>query len=255
MSMPARPCDRRTGATASRGAMATLCALAALGAAVLLDQRASAAELEPFQASYLWIWHGAEIALTRLDLAHQGDTWVYSSVNEPRGLGHLYPMRPRLQSSMRIGPQGVQPLSFQATGSGSAHDADVRFDWDGARATGTYEGTTLDLPIKPGVQDDLSVQIALLVQLQQGKNPQRALEIDKNSVREYDYTREGQETLDTPLGRIDTIIYSSHHPGSPRTTRFWCAPSEGYIPLQVQQQLNNKVEWTMKIQSLTPSAK
>ena len=49
----------------------------------------------------------------------------------------------------------------------------------------------------------------------------------------------------TAIGRIDTIVYRTEHPGSPRITRYWCAPTEGYIPLKVQQTMRDHVEWTM----------
>ena len=145
---------------------------------------------------------------------------------------------------------GVQPLSFRAEGSGDNHDADVKFDWDAGRASGEYEGVKVDMPIKPGVQDDLSVQIALIVDLLNGKTPENLSMIDKNSVREYRYQREGDVTLSTPFGDVPTIIYSSQHPGSPRVTRFWCAPSKGYLPMRVEQKRLDDVEWTMEIETL-----
>lgn len=225
--------------------------LAALLAPWLGPRCALADELQPFQASYMWYWHGAPIAQSTIQLQHrEGDTWVYNSTTHPRGIGRLYPMRPVLQSVMRITAQGVQPLKFIATGSGRRHDADVTFDWNSNRATGVYEGADVDLPIRPGVQDDLSVQIAMLSQLLQGHAPDVVMELNKDAVREYDYNRDGEEAIDTALGRINTIVYVSSHPGSPRTTRFWCAPSLGFIPVQVQQKRLNAVEWTMRIRSL-----
>jgi hypothetical protein len=212
---------------------------------------ASAEELEPFQASYSWSWKGATVAVSTLKLEHgDGDGWIYSSSSEPRGLGHLYPMRPKLRSSLRVSDQGVQPLSFKAEGGGDSHNADVKFDWSAGRATGVYEGSVVDLPLTPGIQDDLSVQIAMMVELLHGRTPEHLSMIDKNSSRDYRYRREGAETIATPLGRIDTVIYSSQHPGSPRVTRFWCAPSKGYVPMRVEQKRIDSVEWTMQIRSL-----
>ncbi len=113
-----------------------------------------------------------------------------------------------------------------------------------------YEGKTIDLAVTPGVQDDLSVQIAMIHQLVTGQNPEMLREIDKNGIREYLYKRDGAETLDTAIGRIDTIVYTTEHPGSPRITRYWCAPSQGFIPLKVQQTMRGDVQWTMDIESL-----
>jgi hypothetical protein len=209
--------------------------------------------LTPFEASYTWIWHGAAIAVSTLKLEQrQGDTWVYSSNSEPRGLGNLYPMRPKLQSVLRVSEQGVQPLSYHATDGTAANQrgADVTFDWDAGHASGSYEGVKVDLALKSGVQDDLSMQIALLYALRQGRLPANLSMIDKNSIRDYDYQREGAETIATKLGKIDTVVYASHHQGSPRVTRFWCAPSKGYVPVRVEQKRLDSVEWTMEIDTL-----
>jgi hypothetical protein len=214
-------------------------------------------ELRPFSASYSWSWSGVTVAVSNTELRRdQGDEWVYSSTSEPRGLGRLYPLRPKLQSVMLIKGDNVQPLTFLATGSGSRHDADVQFDWEKGRVTGRYEGVDIDLPLKPGVQDDASVTIALIDALLHGEMPQNISLIDKGGVREYQYRRTGEATLATALGPIATIIYTSHHPDSPRTTYFWCAPSKSYLPMRVEQRLKQKqgdesLEWAMQIRSVT----
>jgi hypothetical protein len=232
---------------------ATATAAAATAAAATAGGATAAAPLAPFQASYTWIWHGAAIAVSKLKLEQrQGDTWVYSSTSEPRGLGNLYPLRPKLQSLMRVTDQGVQPLSYHATDGTSANErgAEVSFDWDAGHASGVYEGVKVDLALKSGAQDDLSIQIALLYALRRGQVPVNLSMIDKNSLREYSYQREGEQTIDTKLGRIETVVYASHHEGSPRTTRFWCAPTKGYVPVRVEQKRLDSVEWTMEIETL-----
>jgi hypothetical protein len=227
-------------------------ALQLLGVVALAASTTAAPdELKPFEASYGWSWHGATVAVSTVKLEHEeGDSWIYSSTTRPSGLGHLYPMRPVLRSSLRITDEGVQPLSFTAAGSGDSHNADVKFDWGAGRVTGIYEGVAIDLPLKPGVQDDLSVQIAMMVDLLNGRTPQHLSMINKNSSREYLYQREGEQTIATALGQVDTVIYSSQHPGSPRITRFWCAPSHGYLPMRVEQKRIDNVEWSMEIRSL-----
>jgi hypothetical protein len=236
-----------------RKARALLSGLALLGA--WLAPAASAAVLEPFQASYTWIWHGAPVAVSTLRLEPQADagTWSYVSSSEPRGLGFLYPMRPRLESLLRVSDQGgVQPLHYRATDGTNADErgADVTFDWDSGRATGSYEGAKVDLALKSGVQDDLSIQIALLYALRRGQAPTNLSMIDKNTIREYSYRQDGTESIETKLGRINTVVYASQHPGSPRITRFWCAPSKGFVPMRVQQKRVDDVQWTMEIETL-----
>ena len=104
---------RRAGIALSLpGVFAVVGGLASTAAAA-----APAAQLEPFQASYSWSWKGATVAESTLKLEHgEGDSWIYSSTSEPRGLGHLYPMRPKLRSSLRVTDAGCAAAELQGRG-------------------------------------------------------------------------------------------------------------------------------------------
>jgi Protein of unknown function (DUF3108) len=231
------------------------CAKLLLALALAMPAAAAVAdELKPFEASYKWIWHGMTVAVSTLRLEKQGDnTWVYRSKSAPRGIGRVFSERPVQESVLKVAEDGVRPLSYKADDgtSSTKRDADVQFDWEHQRITGVYEDTKLDMPIPPGIQDDLSVQIALMVELLRGHTPDKFVLLSGNSVREYRYSRDGEETLETPLGTVPTVIFRSEKQYSPRVTRFWCAPSLGYIPLRVQQKKGqDDVEWTMEVQSV-----
>jgi hypothetical protein len=129
-------------------------------------------------------------------------------------------------------------------------DIDLVFDWDRLRVTGTAARQAIDEPITAGTQDDLSIQISLMVELAGGHTPSMIKTIGDRGAREYRYAREGTETLQTPLGAVETVIYRSERSGSPRVTRYWCAPSLGYLPVRAQQKRLDDVEWTMDIRSL-----
>jgi hypothetical protein len=227
-------------------------ALAFAASAFAHSARARADELKPFEASYNWIWHGMTVAVSTLQLERKDDNWVYRSKSEPRGIGRMFSERPTQESVLRVTEAGVQPLSYKADDgtSSTKRDANVQFDWEHGRMSGVYEDAKVDMPMPPGIQDDLSVQIALMVELLRDHTPEQFSLLSGNSVREYRYSREGEETLKTPLGTVQTIIYRSQKQNSPRITRFWCAPSLGYIPLRVEQKRNDDVEWTMQVQSV-----
>jgi hypothetical protein len=225
---------------------ALLCALP------LVAVDASAEELQPFQASYTWIWHGLTVAESTLQLQKSADDWIYQSRSEPRGIGRMMSERPVQKSTLRVTDAGVQPLTYHADDgtSSTKRDADVTFDWNAHRVSGVYEDKKVDRPLVSGIQDDLSVQIALMVELLRGRTPDQFSLLDGNSVREYRYVREGEATVQTPIGSIATIIYRSQKEGSPRVTRFWCAPERGFIPVRVEQTRKDDIEWTMQIESL-----
>jgi len=210
-------------------------------------------ELRPYEASYRGIWHGMTVAVSDLKLEHTGDTWTYSSSSSPRGVGHLaagiFP--PRQVSVVRVTSAGVQPVSYKSEGGDRAKSIDLKYDAGAHRVTGTYEGTPVDLPLTPEVQDDASVELALTVELLAGRTPKSFRIIDRDTTREYQFARDGEATLQTPLGAIPTVVYRSQKSGSPRITRFWCAPDRGYIPIKVEQTRGAQVQWTMEIDSLT----
>jgi hypothetical protein len=233
-----------------RGARSALLLFALTLTAMTSSARAD--ELKPYQASYAGIWHGMTVAISDLALEHTGDTWTTSSSSSPRGIGRLaagiFP--PRQVSVVRVTASGVQPQSFRSEGGERDKSTDLAYDWSSARVTGLYEGAKVDQAIKPGVLDDGSVQLALIVELLAGRTPSSFRMIDKSGTREYQFAREGDATLQTPLGTVATVVYRAQKAGSPRITRFWCAPQNGYVPMKVEQTRGDEVQWTMEIQSL-----
>lgn len=226
------------------------CAIA-LGATLWSAAAAGADELKPYQATYRGIWHGMTVAVSDLRLENSGDTWTYSSKSEGRGLGRLASgLSPDQTSVAKVVGDGIQPQSYRSGGGDARHSIDLKYDWQTKRLTGNYEGTKVDLPLAPAVQDDGSVQLALMSELLAGKTPDKFQLIDRNSVREYQFTREGEATLKTPLGDVPTVIYRAQKKYSPRTTRFWCAPGKGFIPMKVEQTKGDDVQWTLQIESL-----
>jgi Protein of unknown function (DUF3108) len=227
--------------------------LAVVAAVLLLSMGAAAAdELKPYTATYNGIWRGITVAVSTLKLEQTGDTWTFTSRSEPRGIGRMASgVFPPLQVSVvRVTDKGVLPQSFKSSGGDPAKGIALTYDWEAHRVTGTYEGTKVDLPLTPQVRDDGSVQLGLMVELLAGRTPSTVQLIDKNSVREYEFSRDTEATIKTPMGDVPTVVFKSQKKYSPRITRFWCAPDHGYIPMRVQQKKDDDVQWTLEIQSL-----
>jgi hypothetical protein len=241
---PSTDRSRRSGARAlSLAALLGLCACAG----------AVADELKPFDASYEWSWRGMTVAVSSVKLEKSGDGWTYTSNSEPRGLGKMFSERPHMVSKLKVTPAGVQPQSYKAT-DGTSSDKrtiDLQYDWTGRKLTGVYEQTKVDLPLTPDVQDDASVQVAMMVELLSGRTPDHFSLLNKDKLRVYHYKREGEATVKTPFGDVATVIYSSQADYSPRITRFWCAPDRGFVPMRVEQKKDNDVQWTMEIKSFS----
>ena len=86
-------------------------------------------------------------------------------------------------------------------------------------------------------------------ELLSGRTPKYFVLLDKDKVKDYNYTAQGEENLQTVLGERHTVIFRSARPGSADGTFFWCAPDMGYLPLKVERREGKSVQWSMTLLS------
>jgi hypothetical protein len=96
----------------------------------------------------------------------------------------------------------------------------------------------------------MSVQIELMRELSAGRSPKGFWLIDNDEIKEYKYVREGMETLDTAIGKLETVRYRSEHAGSPRVTRLWLAQALGYLPVRAERSRGSTVDFSLEILEL-----
>jgi hypothetical protein len=222
-------------------------------AAAVMPAGAPAGELQPYESGYIIIWKGMTAGVVKLKLSRSDAShWTYESVTEPRGLFRMVTDAVRVRSDMELTADGIRPLHFlgDAGNTKEQRDIELAFDWQKGRVAGVIAGKPVDEELTPGMQDDLSVQVAVALQLDNGHTPASFKTIGDGGTREFNYTRDGSEKLRTAIGTIDTIIYRAHRTGSPRSTRYWCAPSLGFLPLRAEQRRLDEVQWTTEIASL-----
>ena len=234
----------------TRMRLLSIAAASAIAANVVI----AAEDMEPFTATYGVEWRGMGAGTSTLELVPlEGDRWSYRSRNTARGVFRLaFPNAITQTSIFRIDDDKVVPLVYRAEdGSKSTgRDVSLDFDWPGRRVTGTAEDEAVSLELQPGIQDSLSVQIALMRELAAGRAPERFLLIDKDAVKDYRYTLEGDERVRTALGEFDTKVYRSQREGSNRVTRLWLAPDLGWVPVRAQQTRGDRVEFSMVLRKL-----
>jgi hypothetical protein len=234
---------------------ALLAGLTALVAALLPAPHAVAQEaLKPFTASFEVVYRGMNAGTTTLELTPEGgDRWRYVSRANARGVFRLVLSGEiRQTSQFTLGAAGPRPIRYVADDGTEDIKRDIRldFDWKAGRVRGTAEAQAVDLPLREGLQDGMSVQVALIRALEAGERPKRFFLIDKDEVKEYLYEPEGTARIKTAVGELDAIVYSSRRPTSDRVTRVWYAPALGHTPVQAERRRGDKVEWTMRLKSL-----
>ena len=247
--MRSRRIDRRPKSTKIWRAIAVL---------ALLPWAASAAAdadgPHDFVAKFAIEWHGITAGYTTLELTRTApNTFTYKSSNVARGIFKLaFPDVISQTSTFTVVNGEVVPATYHADDGAPDSDKAVtlRFDWQTRRVSGIAEKKPVDLPLQSGTQDTLSVQIELMIEVAAGRSPKSFWLIDNDEIKEYKYTREGTETLDTPLGKLDTVRYRSEHAGSDRVTRLWLASSLGYLPIRAERSRAGKVDFGLEIREL-----
>jgi len=225
-----------------------VCALAAW---MVAAHAAAEGELQPFKASFTVNWHGMSAGTAQLQLQRLPDgRWSYQSLTSAHGLFRIaMPAELRSRSVFGIVDGHIVPEQFTADDGTSrdSKDQDLRFDWNANRVTGMAERRRVDLPLQPGILDTMSIQVAMMHELLSGRSPRHFVLVDKNKIKDYDFTAQGEETLQTALGEYRTVIYRSSRPGSADGTWYWCAPDLGYLPVKVERREGKSVQLSLTL--------
>jgi hypothetical protein len=211
--------------------------------------------VQPFSARYQVEWKGINVGTSDLTLSRepQPDRYLYVSRSNARGIFHLMFSDEVMQSSLfTMTDKLVQPLKFKSDDGSPKTDKDVvlDFDWQAGRVTGTSEDKHVDMPLRPGVQDVMSVQIVVMQDLLNDRLSNRYLLADKDEIKEYLYAKEGTQKLATSIGDFDTVIVTSRRPNTARVLRMWFAPSLHFVPVRAERTRNGKLEFAMRIKRL-----
>jgi hypothetical protein len=211
--------------------------------------------LKPFAARYKVEAYGfsagtADIVLQNGNAGRYG----YSTALHPRGLFRLVvPSSATLATTAEIDNSSVRPLQYREEDGTDATSDDVALDFDWAHGVvqGVAQDKTVRLTLPANTQDPMSIQLAVLLDFANKREPLRYSMVDKTKIKVYEYKAEGRARLDTALGPIDTVVYSSNRPGQPtRLTRVWYAPALDYTPVRSEDINDGKLRIRMTILSL-----
>jgi len=216
---------------------------------------AEAAVPRPFSATYAVTYRGIGAGTITFDFARDDATgrYIYETHASPTALARLFVSKAAMERSvMEIDDAGTRPIDWRLDDgkSGKDDDGELRFDWSRNVVTGVVEGETVELATEPNIQDRSSISIAVTTALLRGVEPGTIPLVDDNRIKRYVYTKKETATVDSALGKIDTVIYESTREGSNRTSRFWMAPSLEFLPVRAEQIRKGKVETVMTLQKV-----
>ncbi len=127
-----------------------------------------------------------------------------------------------------------QVYSYRQTAD-DEDNADVRFDWQALKAHTSSGGVTWAQEIEPGIQDRLSQQLMVRLQLARGEREVSYRVADGGKLKRYLFRVVAEEPLDTPLGRLHCLkVERSKESRKPDYT-IWFAPQLDYLPVRIER--------------------
>jgi Protein of unknown function (DUF3108) len=203
-----------------------------------------------FSAHYTADWKTINVGTSDLKLEQDTEPgrYVYTWTITARGIFRLYRAEVTQKSWLSINAGHVRPEKYHAEDGSSSVNLD--FDWSAKRARGTSEKKPVDLVLKDGTQDVMSIQVEVMLDLKNGNLPKTFQILDNDEIKEFVYTQEGSAKIRTAMGELDTVIVLSQRTGNNRILRMWFAPSLGFAPVQAERTRDGKLEFAMRIKSL-----
>lgn len=109
------------------------------------------------------------------------------------------------------------------------------FDWPAGRVVNRSEGDRWSMPLPAGTQDKFSQQLALMLAVQQDRRPIQFPVADGGRLKTYRFTARGRESLDTPAGPFDTLLFERSKNGRPSRSSIWLAAELNYLPVKIER--------------------
>lgn len=239
---------RRRGAaplTRIRNLLHALAALLLAGA--LLPSIAAAAKTNTpgafgipfFTAHYVLKQYGLTAADVTVSFGPENGRLIYRQVSLPAGMVAWF-RHDRISEESVLAPGPVPlPLEYRFvhSGNGPTQEALIRFDRGQGKATGRMQnGDAVKVAIEPDTLDRLSLQLALMQAVAQGRKSLRFTTVEtKDKLSHYDFHNLGRETIATSLGRLETVHLQRIWEAKHLRYDFWLAPSLHDLPVKLTQ--------------------
>ncbi|WP_189416229.1 DUF3108 domain-containing protein [Cellvibrio zantedeschiae] len=197
---------------------------------------AHAGELTPFENKYSAKLYGFTIDVTS-KLNAQADGIFEFSFDANSTLGRVTETS---QFKWNSAEDFATPLQYhyKRTGVGKNKEQILNFDWAKNEVINTKNDARMALDASKKIQDSLSYQLQLRQDLMAKKKNLSYLITNAKKNKEYKFEIVGDEVLDTPLGKVNTVKIKRVQTSDERETYAWFAKDFQYLLVRLQQEEN-----------------
>jgi len=232
------------------------------GANMAVDSESNSAATEPmpllrpvgFAVDYRvkYSVFNADLSL-ELQTRQGSNEYRIHATTEARGLAKLVrsgKMREEAHFIFDGGNLLSQDYVLDAGGKSKKDSAELVFAREEQTIASVYEGNPTTLPLKQDVYDRISADVVIMMDLRNGRQPRELRIAEKNQLREYTFTFQGEETVAVPAGTYRTVKYLRQRTGSSRSTLIWFAMDAHFVPVRMEQLKRGKTNVTSVATSL-----
>lgn len=213
----------------------------------------AAQDLAPFTAAYALKRGGMKIGDVQRELRQGANgTLVLTSRSKPTGLAAMFVKDVIAESSTWIWhDKRPRPLEYTYDRSGGKRERHVKltFDWETNAVTNDISGDAWKMEVPPEALDKLLYQLVLMLDLRTAADSFQYEIADGGKMKDYHFNVEGEETLNTALGDLQTRKLVRRR--DDRTTTIWCAEAYGYLPVKIEQNEEDHGMLQLVIQAVT----
>jgi hypothetical protein len=193
------------------------------------------------------------LAGVTISLSHQDDIWtLHGFTHDMQGLAELLKVKGSQTATGtwqngRFIPENYR-FSFSVIGYKTDWYAD--FDWSsGIVTTRGKKGDAL-LPLTGGAVDPFSLSLNIRSHLAEDQPRMAVKVVDEDEIDDHVYQAELNESIDTPLGCLETTRVKRLRKNLKRISLVWYANDHGYIPVMMQHSKKNGNDFRLQIISL-----
>jgi hypothetical protein len=223
------------------------CALGSLAAMAILSAAAIAeAPIPPHRAVYLLTRDGLPLGVITMELmidanggyryrAHTEPHAAVALMSQALELGDGVSQTEESLGDIEAGRFRPREYHFRREGTEAGRSLDLTFDWSRGRAAITSEGKPWSMEVPAGVQDKLSVLLALRQDLGVAQGERSYRVADGGRLKTYGFRVLGRESLPGPDGERDTMALERSKDGREADYRLWMAPDLNQLPVRVER--------------------
>ena len=184
----------------------------------------------------------------------QDNLYSYEMITRPSGFWRIIidgSIREKSTFSIENGVVRSKTYELNDTIRSKPRQSSATFDWDNLLLSGYYKDRKFELPLNRNVIDRVVLQIAIMLNNQQGINSTEHYILDRDKVKRVQINQKMSVNIRVPFGQFEAIEIEHVSEGSDSINSLWLVPELGYIPVKLTQKKDGKTIFSASLSQLT----